>query len=213
MSAACGAALIGDHPRACGEKPRAAALLRPWWGSPPRMRGKVPISPESLHRRGITPAHAGKSCPCPRPPVNRWDHPRACGEKKTGITSRRLVRGSPPRMRGKEGAVFPRSVHVGITPAHAGKRRSCKTCPFPAWDHPRACGEKWYDRSIQSRWPGSPPRMRGKAFQIRHHRLLPGITPAHAGKSIQVDALSTASGDHPRACGEKRDWSKGGFGK
>ena len=52
-------------------------------------------------------------------------------------------------------------------------------------DHPRTCGEKkkreQKNRSIQ----GSPPHMRGKVTKAGKVRTAPGITPAHAGKSMK----------------------------
>ena len=50
--------------------------------------------------------------------------------------------------------------------------------------------------------------MRGKVEDIREHFEKPGITPAHAGKSVKSDFQSTATGDHPRACGEKKEQLK-----
>ena len=50
-----------DHPRMCGEKVSAKlhpALRR---GSPPHVRGKVPLKGLLHITCGITPAHAGKS--------------------------------------------------------------------------------------------------------------------------------------------------------
>ena len=135
-----------DHPRVCGEKP--ALILRITWlqGSPPRMRGKVCVK---LHRqlvRGITPAYAGKRCRNPIIAQARGDHPRVCGEKNWSVGVSDYLKGSPPRMRGKDPGTF-RTVSVsritprmrgkdsapqvyhrqgGITPAYAGKR----TLPF-----------------------------------------------------------------------------------
>ena len=70
-------------------------------------------------------------------------------------------------------------------------------------DHPRVCGEKdsWHYADYYTK--GSPPRVRGKVF---YSFLLPsssGITPACAGKRIQISAASPARWDHPRVCGEK----------
>ena len=50
-----------DHPRACGEKRFASASLDAYWGSPPRVRGKVCAAGECNLKAGITPAYAGKS--------------------------------------------------------------------------------------------------------------------------------------------------------
>ena len=45
--------------------------------------------------------------------------------------------------------------------------------------------------------------MRGKAKDALFLSVLWGITPAHAGKSLQKFAVCRVSQDHPRACGEK----------
>ena len=50
-----------DHPRACGEKFPIACVCILFWGSPPRMRGKVERINGGEQCHGITPAHAGKS--------------------------------------------------------------------------------------------------------------------------------------------------------
>ena len=111
-------------------------------GSPPRMRGK------GLHHRadrggsGITPAYAGKRMSQDEPLLNLKDHPRVCGEKKSGTCLWRTRGGSPPRMRGKEKWNVSVEDAGRITPAYAGKRRHAIVCFWPCWDHPRVCGEK-----------------------------------------------------------------------
>ena len=50
---------------------------------------------------------------------------------------------------------------------------------------------------------GSPPRMRGKEFQVVGHTDTPGITPAYAGKRQKLAARIGVNRDHPRVCGEK----------
>ena len=50
-------------------------------GSPPRMRGKVPISIFLRFLGGITPAYAGKRLKVACPLLPTRDHPRVCGEK------------------------------------------------------------------------------------------------------------------------------------
>ena len=90
-----------DHPRACGEKSIKEKLCITVKGSPPRVRGKG--GPAWSHRgRGrITPARAGKRCSELLLVSRSRDHPRACGEKSTGLTKSPSSRGSPPRVRGK----------------------------------------------------------------------------------------------------------------
>ena len=50
-----------DHPRVCGEKNSKLYLAVMKKGSPPRVRGKVPLSIRVSAASGITPACAGKS--------------------------------------------------------------------------------------------------------------------------------------------------------
>ena len=50
--------------------------------------------------------------------------------------------GSPPRVRGKATELTAGIIHVGITPACAGKSSSAGKRRTDDWDHPRVCGEK-----------------------------------------------------------------------
>ena len=134
--------LRGDHPRVCGEKRSRRHHLVAEQGSPPRMRGKAIAQTSSCRRTGITPAYAGKSFVSFFHCTTFWDHPRVCGEKVGGISARSCCTGSPPRMRGKAGFAMYLDVSARITPAYAGKRKSCAAQKTSAWDHPRMCGEK-----------------------------------------------------------------------
>ncbi len=112
--------------------------------------------------------------------------------------------GSPPRMRGEAARVAVVSPAVGITPAYAG-RRSCWACSYHrARDHPRVCGEKPIFRAICASPMGSPPRMRGEGDGKHQLPVLPGITPAYAGRSPSSPGTHAGTWDHPRVCGEKR---------
>ena len=86
-------------------------------------------------------------------------------------------------MRGKEVRLFFLFGLLRITPAYAGKRKSCAAQKTSAWDHPRMCGKAGY-------WV--------KDAQGR------GITPACAGKRKRKTGLRRQAKDHPRMCGEKR---------
>ena len=131
-----------DHPRTCGEKAWVGESKNNDTGSPPHMRGKGHRSISPCLWSRITPAHAGKSCPCVVYSVCKEDHPRTCGEKPQSGDSCSRSPGSPPHMRGKEPCQSFHLVGYRITPAHAGKR----DCPLVrmdfTWDHPRTCGEK-----------------------------------------------------------------------
>ena len=119
-----------DHPRICGEKRSRFKRRQDVKGSPPHMRGKVKTfcKPKDVDR--ITPAYAGKSTRRLAARRPGRDHPRICGEKRTGTAALACNWGSPPHMRGKEAFESADYVIVGITPAYAGKSRP---------DHPPRC--------------------------------------------------------------------------
>ncbi len=97
---------LRDHPRACGEHPRAPMTMFHIAGSSPRLRGTPEPDPEPVQGSGIIPALAGNtSCRVPTG-SGRWDHPRACGEHVDT---------------GGEG-----DVGLGIIPALAGNTASCR---------------------------------------------------------------------------------------
>ena len=136
------ASSLWDHPRVCGEKLLPRAVLGPASGSPPRMRGKAPLTLNHKVVLRITPAYAGKRiiiCPTSCPV---GDHPRVCGEKGSLRRRATLNIGSPPRMRGKGKDSGGRRPHPGITPAYAGKSPVRRTPYRKHRDHPRVCGEK-----------------------------------------------------------------------
>ena len=187
----------------CGEKSWLFSSTSNWAGSPPRMRGKVPILVCEFLCVGITPAYAGKSILIFMVLSSIRDHPRVCGEKSCVLLLRCRRPGSPPRMRGKGYDILGVSSNLRITPAYAGK-----SCPFlrrtsPRRDHPRVCGEKSSPTSSHRKGQGSPPRMRGKALAPAPTIDIIGITPAYAGKSRILSSFPTRFWDHPRVCGEK----------
>ena len=177
-----------DHPRVCGEKRVRLAFICGIWGSPPRMRGKAGRCSPCACRLRITPAYAGKS--------------------KVPDDSKADDEGSPPRMRGKVLNVINGVRAKRITPAYAGKSVRPRLLQMPTWDHPRVCGEKALASGTTTIWWGSPPRMRGKVSDGEIAKGKVRITPAYAGKRHRAKKWTGQSGDHPRVCGEKRDFSR-----
>ncbi len=123
----CGDALVcddaEDHPRLCGEKLTYPSCSAGSAGSPPPMRGKDFVSLLFFSVCGITPAYAGKRCFESRCGKLFWDHPRLCGEKGESVKLVHKHVGSPPPMRGKAEFAKAEGIHIGITPAYAGKRQ------------------------------------------------------------------------------------------
>ena len=177
--------------------------LRLQLGSPPHTRGKVGGVQHPLGRAGITPAHAGKRLVGNLCPSGGGDHPRTRGEKITFTLLSMFSPGSPPHTRGKGGYCVFFKDPVRITPAHAGKRKHDKHCYFHFEDHPRTRGEKSIVVVTASSLIGSPPHTRGKGPICPQCPVYPGITPAHAGKSLEVVQGVLGGQDHPRTRGEK----------
>ena len=174
--------MLQDHPRVGGEKAIRPPALSCGWGSPPRVRGKERFLREIGVDIGITPACAGKSRIELRVLPLREDHPRVCGEKMASRTISLLVKGSPPRVRGKVGRRISARRSPRITPACAGKSRGEPVELILREDHPRVCGEKRKSKRRASGSPGSPPRVRGKAIWRQMSSKALRITPACAGK-------------------------------
>ena len=173
-------------------------------GSPPRGRGKVCSGRGFDANIGITPAWAGKSLS--RPPAGGlgWDHPRVGGEKHHPTPSNAVLRGSPPRGRGKVPPALTLFPGHGITPAWAGKSDTMRAMHRMQKDHPRVGGEKVFLIVMVSKTRGSPPRGRGKALAENALRQHFRITPAWAGKRNVRNAGERHSEDHPRVGGEKQ---------
>ena len=192
-------------------------------GSPPPMRGKEVTAETSTTVSRITPAYAGKSSRHYDQYILKGDHPRLCGEKLMIDLSVSWVRGSPPPMRGKVSSLVFQAAPSRITPAYAGKSWVSFGGSGGAWDHPRLCGEKSvyipksdasagspppmrgkaFDHLRRKRHRGSPPPMRGKVVRHTHTQDRFRITPAYAGKSPHISCSVPVYKDHPRLCGEK----------
>ena len=106
-------------------------------------------------------------------------------------------------MRGKGFAAGVLMPACGITPAYAGKSVPVDPRRPLSGDHPRLCGEKYSFSKSWNATIGSPPPMRGKDHGKGLYLHVDGITPAYAGKSVEIRSSSPALRDHPRLCGEK----------
>ena len=167
------------------------------------MRGKALFTLSTGIDTGITPAYAGKRSGHAAACADCTDHPRVCGEKGIHVILRIPVKGSPPRMRGKDLPACCFWACIGITPAYAGKRGRKERVQDENRDHPRVCGEKLGDLSEATANGGSPPRMRGKDAQVEKLPDYVGITPAYAGKSfLKSFLLYLPSGSPPRMRGK-----------
>ena len=131
----------GDHPRVCGEHPRAPITKFHGAGSSPRMRGTPIACRIRSVRVGIIPAYAGNTFSSPRTCLWSGDHPRVCGEHVSSNSQALSNTGSSPRMRGTPWYCASRAKAGRIIPAYAGNTRRIPRKRTRREDHPRVCGE------------------------------------------------------------------------
>ena len=126
-----------------------------------------------------------------------------CGEQHSNQLNTMCPLGSPPRVRGTAYGCNFSGVQGRITPACAGNSVSVAYKEITLEDHPRVCGEQSIFPISKRACVGSPPRVRGTAFDFPRAGPLCGITPACAGNSAFRPHCSMARKDHPRVCGEQ----------
>ena len=176
---------LGDHPRVCGEQPRAAAAETVLSGSPPRVRGTERKQLDRVVCRRITPACAGNRRYLRFRRSGLKDHPRVCGEQTESKVQLAKNAGSPPRVRGTVPLTPIHGPGPRITPACAGNSSWKATGPYCPKDHPRVCGEQASMQRRRSYIMGSPPRVRGTGYRNICSCSFTRITPACAGNRLK----------------------------
>ena len=147
------------------------------------MRGALTHFSSLYDSSRIIPADAGSTGVHRAHAPDGWDHPRGCGEHRSGMTACMTMRGSSPRMRGAPPGWYMVVPPSRIIPADAGSTaRSAKAC-HEAQDHPRGCGEHDNLDSDMEGPEGSSPRMRGARRGGRDSGSRERIIPADAGST------------------------------
>ena len=109
------------HPRSRGENVRRCRRGRGRGGSSPLTRGKPRAPDQRGLRRGLIPAHAGKTDRMKLPVSNLGAHPRSRGENHFSRSLGTPRMGSSPLTRGKLMASNFSNMFGRLIPAHAGK--------------------------------------------------------------------------------------------
>ena len=171
-------------------------------GSSPLTRGKRADHTMPTRLAGLIPAHAGKTVLCRLVWPCWWAHPRSRGENRITPLASRKYHGSSPLTRGKL-HVFPEHLRTGrLIPAHAGKTRSAGPRRGSSRAHPRSRGENIrVMSSTRGAW-GSSPLTRGKHRLGQSVDRVPGLIPAHAGKTWKPTRRRQSDSAHPRSRGE-----------
>ena len=172
-----------DHPRSRGENRSVGRSRRHRRGSSPLTRGKPDERRGHRFGTGIIPAHAGKTGLAGVSSTISADHPRSRGENSFPGFGFVGDGGSSPLTRGKPGGRVSRVGARWIIPAHAGKTQSCRRWRTCGGDHPRSRGENSVTMSGFLPSGGSSPLTRGKPDYPHGIPRVPGIIPAHAGKT------------------------------
>ena len=170
------------HPRSRGENSSRYIRGSPELGSSPLTRGKLRRRDRHHHRRGLIPAHAGKTRNCQRLPILRRAHPRSRGENMAGADWCEPPAGSSPLTRGKPCGNEKRRPGDGAHPRSRGENR------LVVWENVRGAG--------------SSPLTRGKPRRCLSVTSTSRLIPAHAGKTLADRELRRGPGAHPRSRGE-----------
>ncbi len=195
---------LPDHPRACGERLRIYRSSIDRYGSSPRLRGTRHAVQEKAQDGRIIPAPAGNASCATSARCNFSDHPRACGERRRMVCLDPMKLGSSPRLRGTRLHVGHRHVGIRIIPAPAGNACFGSSAVRCTPDHPRACGERDFQKNVELLSCGSSPRLRGTRLEPCRERPAQRIIPAPAGNACDTMGLDKTRSDHPRACGERQ---------
>ena len=91
------------------------------------------------------------------------------------------------------------SVSVGLTPAHTGNTSMRISAVWGFSAHPRAYGENDRKAPHESRFYGSPPRIRGIPTHRAAGRNLGRLIPAHTGNTRAWLCRVCSPPAHPRA--------------
>ena len=167
----------------CGEHLVDGDRNRLGRGSSPHVRGARRPRQPGIRPNGIIPACAGSTQVRLRRRPWTEDHPRMCGEHRSGFNALFFLTGSSPHVRGARGRTSFPSRFQGIIPACAGSTGKEKGPKLYRRDHPRMCGEHSLDCTGSSGSVGSSPHVRGAPRSWPKARSRTGIIPACAGST------------------------------
>ena len=185
----------------CGNHEDFFRSIKPYLGSPPRVREPLHIARICNAGRRITPACAGTTFILLARALPVQDHPRVCGNHEVRGRPYPQLLGSPPRVREP---LFMMQTHIrfhGITPACAGTTCIITSEGRDFEDHPRVCGNHTFLSLTAPRSRGSPPRVREPPLTIADTIRQARITPACAGTTKYGAVSHIYCEDHPRVCG------------
>ncbi len=126
-----------------------------------------------------------------------------CGEEPAASAKVRVPLEIPPRVRGRGRICCTLIFKAGNTPACAGKRSEFVLLEVGVWKYPRVCGEELSGKEYALGLMEIPPRVRGRVDDVSCGVLIPGNTPACAGKRKTILSRIKSRWKYPRVCGEE----------
>ena len=190
------------HPRSRGENRPGGKPQLSTQGSSPLTRGKRSHHGGYDKRRGLIPAHAGKTTGRATVSTVATAHPRSRGENAACEGGVSAGSGSSPLTRGKRFCELRVSFDAGLIPAHAGKTTAGAGKLTTEKAHPRSRGENGHTKGTLKCTSGSSPLTRGKPRVGGRRRARVRLIPAHAGKTLVVNVGDVGQQAHPRSRGE-----------
>ena len=155
------------HPRSRGENNPGSTAQLLSWGSSPLTRGKHGGARRLVGKRGLIPAHAGKTALPIRAGAVHRAHPRSRGENRASSAASQYGLGSSPLTRGKPMTIFKTHCGRRLIPAHAGKTFVRHALFVSLRAHPRSRGENLTNKVLSRARAGSSPLTRGKLINVR----------------------------------------------
>ena len=134
------------------------------------------------------------------------DHPHAYGDKVVKETILKCLMGSSPRVWGQAFIRHRLKLMKRIIPTRVGTSDTIDDYAAHGEDHPHACGDKTLGRANDNYQKGSSPRVWGQVFVSVPSVKQPRIIPTRVGTSGRGFGGLALAGDHPHACGDKRNF-------
>ena len=167
------------------------------------MWGQALLRKSSPAQYQIIPTRVGTSYMATSCRQRNWDHPHACGDKKSCKQKPTPNNGSSPRVWGQVLLDLSTICGIRIIPTRVGTRDWRQRTALYQRDHPHACGDKLPKNNKLYTYPGSSPRVWGQAeYSVDAFNRL-GIIPTRVGTSGFYISIVDTGQDHPHACGDK----------
>ena len=190
------------HPRRCGDHDDIAADVTGAKGSSPQVRGPPQNQPAYPTQSRLIPAGAGTTHNLPGVHIQRWAHPRRCGDHRRLTRNDYGKKGSSPQVRGPRFHCHLECNKGRPIPAGAGTTFSGRSPRAFARAHPRRCGDHPFMLRLLSFWGGSSPQVRGPLSSVNVGATSIGLIPAGAGTTYRRHHYERHLWAHPRRCGD-----------